>query len=242
MNYPGNAAGVNATGSTECAIFGLNHLGTQVNRAAPSASSSDGVWFAADGEGGSTTTDYRAYVGNLAGTQTDLTAAGTSGLTASNNIATVYQNLFPSGRFESAGAPDKNWVEVELRQTNNVLVWILDGTVAAQRTNTSAFTTGNIMVSFMEAFPSTASPALDAFALFANLRVEGLSLPALQPPAITSQPASQAMSAGANVTLIVGTTGSNPLCYQWRFNGTDLAGASHSSFFDQCSTSEHWIV
>ena len=75
INYPGNAGGTGTgvNGSTEYAILGINHLGTQVNWAAPSASSSDGIWFAVDGEGGSTTTDYRAYVGNLSGTQTDLT-------------------------------------------------------------------------------------------------------------------------------------------------------------------------
>jgi len=159
-----------------------------------------------------------------------LTATGTSGLTTSNNNASIYQNLFPSARFESVGAPGRNWVEVELRQRNNVLLWILDGTVAAQRTNTSVFTSGNVMVGFMDPFSSIASPAEDAVALFANLRVEDLSLPALQPPSIKSQPASQAISTGANVTFIVGATGSNLLGYQWRFNGTDLVGASNSSF------------
>ena len=103
-------------------------------------------------------------------------------LRRSNNTASIYQNLFPPARFETAGAPGKNWVEAELRQTNNILLWILDGTVIAQRTNTSAFTSGNIMIGFMDPFTSIASPAEDAFVLFANLRVEDLSAPALQPP------------------------------------------------------------
>jgi hypothetical protein len=231
INYPGNAGGIGTgvNGSTEYAILGINHLGTQVNWAPPSASSSDGIWFAVDGEGGSTTTDYRAYVGNLSGTQTDLTPAGTSGLTASNNTAAIYQNLFPSSRFETAGAPGKSWIEVELRQTNNVILWILDGTIVAQRTNTSAFTSGNIMLGFMDPFTSIASPAKDAFVLFDNLRVEDLSAAALQPPAIIAQPSSQTVSAGASVTFTVGATGSDPLGYQWRLNGTHLAGATNTS-------------
>ena len=230
INYPGGAGGTGSgvTGSTEYAICGLNHLGTQVNWAAPSASSSDGIWFAANGEGG-TTNDYRAYLGNLTGTQTELTPLGTSGLTASNHTASIYQNLFPSARFETAGVPGKNWIEVELRQTNNLILWILDGIVVAQRANTSAFTAGNIMLGFMDPFSSIASPAENAFVLFDNVRVEDLDDSLLQPPGVTLQPASQSAAAGANVTFTVAATGSNPLSYQWRFNGTNLAGAINAS-------------
>ncbi len=229
INYPGGAGGINSTGSTEYALCGINHLGTQVNWAAPAASSSDGVWFALDGEGGSATTDYRAYVGNLSGTPTELTPAGTSGLIASNNTATIYQNLFPSSRFETPGAPGKGWVEVEVRQTNNVLDWLLDGTVVAQRPNTSAFTAGNVMLGFMDPFASIANPAQDAFVLFDNVRVEDLDAPALQPPAITAQPEGETVSAGADVTFTVAATGSEPLSFQWRLNGTNLPGATGAS-------------
>jgi uncharacterized repeat protein (TIGR01451 family) len=48
-------------------------------------------------------------------------------------------------------------------------------------------------------------------------------------PAVTVQPSSQAAIAGANVTFLVNATGTAPLAYQWRFNGTDLADASGAS-------------
>ncbi len=226
LNYPGGTGGINSTGSTEFAIFGIDHLGTQVNWV--SASASDGIWFAMDGEGG-TSADYRAYLGNLSGTNIDLTAAGTSGLTASNSIAAIYQNLFPSARFETVGAPGKHWLEVEVRQTNSTILWLLDGAVVAQRTNTSAFTSGNIMLGFMDPYASIANPAKDAFVLLDNVRVENLSAPALQPPGITAQPLSQNVAAGAKVAFTVGTTGSHPLAYQWRYNGTNIAGATNPS-------------
>jgi len=42
------------------------------------------------------------------------------------------------------------------------------------------------------------------------------------PPTISSQPQSQTVIAGANVTFNVAADGSEPLGYRWKFNGTDL--------------------
>jgi hypothetical protein len=172
INYPGNAGGAGSTGSTQHAIFGLNHYGTNANWAAPAAAASDGLWFAVDGEGGESR-DYRAYAGNPAGAPVDLTAT----LSASNNTAAIYQNLFPATRFETPGAPGKNWVEVEVRYTNNVVTWLMDGVVIGQRTNTSEFTGGTVMLGLMDTFNSIASPARDSFVLFDNVRVESLDPP-----------------------------------------------------------------
>src|ERR1035441_6101571 len=41
-------------------------------------------------------------------------------------------------------------------------------------------------------------------------------------PVITSQPASQAVWAGSNVTLTVAVAGVGPFAYDWHFNGTNL--------------------
>jgi len=53
--------------------------------------------------------------------------------------------------------------------------------------------------------------------------------PGLAAPAISSQPASQALAAGGTLTLGCGATGSPPLLYQWAFNGLPLAGATASA-------------
>ncbi|MBA4146499.1 MAG: immunoglobulin domain-containing protein [Verrucomicrobia bacterium] len=50
------------------------------------------------------------------------------------------------------------------------------------------------------------------------------------PPSITSQPQSQTNTIGANVTFNVSATGTAPLSYQWRFNTTNLVGATHSAY------------
>jgi hypothetical protein len=44
-------------------------------------------------------------------------------------------------------------------------------------------------------------------------------------PAITAQPASQTNNVGSLVAINVTAAGTQPLSYQWRFNGTNLAGA-----------------
>ena len=49
-------------------------------------------------------------------------------------------------------------------------------------------------------------------------------------PYITSQPASQVATQGSTVSFSVTTTSGTPMFYQWQFNGTNLSGATTSSF------------
>lgn len=51
-----------------------------------------------------------------------------------------------------------------------------------------------------------------------------------EPPQITTAPASQSVLLGASVTFNVTATGTAPLAYQWKFNGTDIAGATGTSY------------
>ena len=50
------------------------------------------------------------------------------------------------------------------------------------------------------------------------------------PPIITSQPVTQAVAVGTNVTLSVGVVGVMPLAYQWTSNRFEVAGATNASF------------
>ena len=228
INYPGGAGGLGSTGSTEHAIFGILHTGTNANWATASAPASDGVWFAVSGEGGDTR-DYRAYEGNPTGPPTDLTAT----LPASNHTAAIYQNLFPATRFETPGAPGKNWVEVELRYTNGVVVWLFDGVVVAQRTNTSAFTNGTVMIGLMDTFASIANPARDAFVLFDNLRVERLGPAAFGFESIAPQPGGVSLvltGAAGGTYAVEATTNLNPAL--WQTLATVQGGDGRASFVD----------
>jgi hypothetical protein len=50
------------------------------------------------------------------------------------------------------------------------------------------------------------------------------------PPAITAQPQSLSALVGSNVTFTVTATGTLPLSYQWRLNGTNISAASDSAY------------
>src|SRR5260370_100210 len=49
-------------------------------------------------------------------------------------------------------------------------------------------------------------------------------------PSITAQPASQTVTAGQTATFSVTATGTVPLSYQWKKNGTSLTGATSSTY------------
>jgi len=49
-------------------------------------------------------------------------------------------------------------------------------------------------------------------------------------PAITTQPANQTATVGQTATFSVVATGTAPLSYQWQKNGTDISGATSSSY------------
>jgi large repetitive protein len=53
--------------------------------------------------------------------------------------------------------------------------------------------------------------------------------PATAAPAITTQPANQTVTAGANVSFTVAASGTAPLSYQWQKNAVNLAGATRAT-------------
>ena len=224
INYPGGAGGAGASGTTQFPIFGLNHTGTEPNWGATNnTTATDGIWFAVDGEDGSTR-NYRAYVGNASGLQTELIGAP-SGVT----LPVSNTNVFSTPPFETSGAVGKNWVAVELNQINGTLTWKINGAVIAQRANTSAFTNGTVMLGLMDIFSSIASPVADCFVLFDNVRVEDPSATPTVAPSINTHPQGLNVNPGTNVTFNVTAVGTSPFNYQWFFNGSSLSAQTNAN-------------
>src|SRR5262245_55401572 len=53
-------------------------------------------------------------------------------------------------------------------------------------------------------------------------------VPAVAPPVINTQPSSLNLSVGTTGTFAVEASGDGPLLFQWRWNGTNLPGATDS--------------
>ena len=58
----------------------------------------------------------------------------------------------------------------------------------------------------------------------------GGGTPAVEKPAITTQPASQSVVTNSTATFTVTATGGAPLAYQWKKNGADISGANASTY------------
>jgi hypothetical protein len=162
LNYNGGPGG--GTGSTEFSIAGINHTPTQVHW--PNNPATDGFSFAVTGEGGAAD-DYRAYTGTTLFT----VANGVYIAGSQNHTHPYYQALFPSPTYETQGAPGKHWVEVEMRQDEGVITWRLNGTLISIRQDTT-YTSGDILLGYMDTYTSIADPAIENFVLYDNVRVE----------------------------------------------------------------------
>jgi hypothetical protein len=56
------------------------------------------------------------------------------------------------------------------------------------------------------------------------------------PPSITTQPASQTVTAGQTATFSVAASGTAPLSYQWQKNGVNISGATSASYTTPATT------
>ena len=76
---------------------------------------------------------------------------------------------------------------------------------------------------FLYALNGSAPLADTAWPMFRRDLKRTGRLPSVGPPKITTQPQSQTVGAGTNVTFTVTAIGAEPLSYQWQRNGADLA-------------------
>jgi hypothetical protein len=161
LNYNGGPGG--GSGSTQFATWGLAHAGDRAVWAFNPTS--DGVWFAASGEGGDSI-DYRAYRQGALLAVSDAVLAAVSG----NAADPFFQNLFSAPPFETAGSPGKQWVAVEVSYRAGVVTWRINDRLIAIRDEPN-LPTGAIMLGLMDTYTSISVPPNDTFAIFDNVRV-----------------------------------------------------------------------
>ena len=163
-------------GTTEHDIFGLNHSGARTNRAvsANGLAGGDGVWAAVEADGSASST-ARSYA--LFGSTNNTVAPPFSFASARafDTFFTIPPFAFPG--YPTAGAPSRQWVDVELSQTNlstNLVVTLkINNVIMVSRMNNTAFTSGTIMLGYMDSFASLGSP--NNFVVYDNVRVVNLT-------------------------------------------------------------------
>lgn len=239
--FPGGGAG-----STEHMTAGVDTTGTQLHWTGAGGGTS-GHWFAVDGEGGSTdttTTSFPDY-GALSGTTLFAAASGVYAAgTASNsrgNGNTYYTAQFPATAAPAlqqstyaqqtgsiaAGSVGFAWRDVMISKTGSTVEWFINGLKIATIAN-ATFTASNIFIGYWDTYASVSDNAALSFGLADNVRVERLVTSV--PPYITAQPTGTNAVTGDNVNFSVTAGGTTALAYQWRLNGTNIAGATGSSF------------
>ena len=228
----------NISSSTEHTLFGINHSGNVTNRIG--ANTSDGVFFAVDGEGGngvsSTSTtirDFAIFRGGGVGAIPVLLTTNTTAFGPTAPLGSLFDNndpgflsLFPSKNIAGigstpAGSAGLRWLSGEVRQVNGIITWLLNGVAVAQFTNTFAYTNGAILLGYNDTFSSTGDT--NNFVIFDNLSVE----PIVFAPVKIVMP----QVSGNNFSFSFGTDAYESYTVQWATNLASGSWATWTNFY-----------
>ena len=169
-----NGGGASAT---EYAVFGINHSGTRTNWFRGSAGgvaggAFDGIFFNVEADGGGSG-DYVMYTGP---------AAVNNPIILASSNASPYAAFFKAPPWTAAGAAANVansttpiWADVEVSQVAGVVTLKINNSVILQRPNATAYTSGNIMLGYVDAFDSIGP--IGSTVIYDNLRVVRLTEP-----------------------------------------------------------------
>jgi len=185
--------------------------------------------------------DYGALSGtSLFAAASGVYAAGTASNSRGNGN-TYYTAQFPAVAapvvqqanfaqqtgFIMAGSVGFVWREVTINKIGSTVEWFISNLKIATITN-AVFSGSNIFIGYWDSYASVSDNAALSFGLVDNVRVERMFTNV--PPYITVAPESVETSTGNNAQFTMTAGGTPALSYQWRFNGTNLAGATGSSY------------
>ncbi|MDP7049343.1 MAG: Calx-beta domain-containing protein, partial [Verrucomicrobiota bacterium] len=150
-------------GTTEHAIFGVNHSGDIVTR---NAATGDGVWFGVVTDG-SNNRSYASYVG--ADLKNTLPAADFAELIPSPPYISGLSFSGPGSPSSNGGQPNPVWADVEIRHVDGLVTIKVNQVPIFTVTDRGAFTEGVFMLGMNDQFSSIGSP--NTFVIYDNVRV-----------------------------------------------------------------------
>ena len=194
--------GQTTANSTEGAVFGINHTGSNSNWwygggfLTNQTWTADGVWYyvTAQPGGSSAQGDYAEYTGE-GGTNNN---AGWTRLAtkAASSFAQAFKvNPGPFTCFDGAGGGSQTagqpanaspalgydastWSDVEIKQQNNIVTMSINHTTIFTYTNTTVWTSGYLMLGYSDPFGNTVGNP-EAGVYYANLQVVDLTAPTI---------------------------------------------------------------
>jgi Immunoglobulin domain/Immunoglobulin I-set domain/Abnormal spindle-like microcephaly-assoc'd, ASPM-SPD-2-Hydin len=108
--------------------------------------------------------------------------------------------------------------------------WKKNGTVVSGATSASYTTPATVASDNGSSFTVTVTSSTG------NVTSNAATLTVNTPPSITTQPGSATVIAGQTATFSVAATGTAPLTYQWKMNGTAIGGATSTSYTTPVTT------
>jgi hypothetical protein len=172
------------TGTTEYNLFGINHSGTMTNwyrnsgGVDPVGWNFDGLFYSVESDGA----DLGQYVGYSAPTTAGhnptpiTTGVGADGLTGVFKAPPWTVGAIGGGAAANTyGSTTPIWADVELKQVNGVIYWSINHTLIFAYTNTTGYTSGNIMLGYEDGYDSVGSTG--GSVIYANARVISLARP-----------------------------------------------------------------
>ncbi len=170
------------SGTTEYALFGINHSGTRTNwfrntitgftGVDPVGWNFDGVFYGLESDG--------AALGDYVGYSSPTTANRnptpiTPGVNASTLTGVFKTPPWTPGAGNGGAAANVSdsgtpiWADVEIAQVNGVISWSINHTLIFAYTNTTGYTSGDIMLGYTDAYDSVG--AAGGAVIYDNVRV-----------------------------------------------------------------------
>jgi hypothetical protein len=213
-----------SAGTTEFALFGINHSGNKTNWIRQTGTTpnnppldTDGLWFSVISDGsGSSPADFALFTSTNPANQAVVLKSATAVSLAQVFKKPPYNAALP-GTPANLFATTGPWSDVEVKKVGSVVTMSINKTPIIVYTNATAFTNGNIMLGYMDPYESIGSAGGAAY--FSNVRVVQLAVPQ---PSITKI---QLINSGTQVQVDFAggagdTTGSFKLQSSTLVNGT----------------------
>jgi len=202
------------SGQTEYALFGINHSGTKTNWFRNSTTTFtgvdaaawdfDGIFYDVEADGASLG-DYASYTSPSTATRNP-TPIPAGPATGGGRWASTLEKVFKSPPWTPtagnggtaanvSGTTTPIWADVELRQVDGIVSWFINHELIWAYTNTSGYTSGNIMLGYTDAYDSIGDAG--GAVIYANARVISLAKPVITKIALNAGNAEITFSANA---------------------------------------------